>query len=169
MQYLKNRSAIVWGIAAALLTPGFVVAQADEQDEPAIEVAAQETIADDDIDEIVVVATGTRLDLEASQLAKQVITLDAVQLAAVGEPDLARTLARIPQNFGGATQAGAFNGANPAGGRDPLAGTNSFGRAANITGGASINLRGYGDDATLVLIDGKRMGSAGVMGGVNDI
>ncbi len=168
MQYLKNRPAIVWGVAITLLVPGFVLAQADEQEETVNE-ESEEIAADEVLDEIVVVGTGTRLELEASQLAKQVVTLDSVQLAAIGEPDLARTLARIPQNFGGAAQAGAFNGANPAGGRDPMSGTNKFGRAANITGGASINLRGYGDDATLVLIDGKRMGSAGVMGGVNDI
>ena len=169
MRYRKMRNAVVWGIATTLLSPGLVLAQADAQEESSNDVAEREAATEEVIDEILVVETGTLLELEASQMAKQVITLDSVQLAAIGEPDLARTLARIPQNFGGAVQAGAFNGANPAGGRDPLAGTNPFGRAANITGGASINLRGYGDDATLVLIDGKRMGSSGVMGGVNDI
>ena len=72
MQYLKYQSAIVSGIVATLLIPGLVLAQADEQSESVDEVSEQEAVTDEVIDEILVVETGTRLELESSQLAKQV-------------------------------------------------------------------------------------------------
>src|SRR5690606_10363040 len=39
----------------------------------------------------------------------------------------------------------------------------------NVTGASSINLRGLGNESTLILIDGRRIGKSGVFGGVSDI
>jgi outer membrane receptor protein involved in Fe transport len=68
-------------------------------------------------------------------------------------------LQQLPQNVFGAREVGAaLNGTGM-----------SFNGAVNITGGASINLRGLGSESTLVLLDGRRMGKSGVFGGVTDV
>ena len=40
---------------------------------------------------------------------------------------------------------------------------------ANFTGASTVNLRGLGSESTLVLVDGKRIGHSGALGGVTDI
>lgn len=106
-----------------------------------------------------VVVTGSRIAKVSSQMAANVISMDAESLRATGESTLEGALRQLPQNVYGSTEVGAVV---------PVSGM-SFNGALNITGGSSINLRGLGGESTLVLIDGRRIGKSGVYGGVSDI
>lgn len=111
----------------------------------------------ENVEEIVV--TGSRITRASSQVAANVIVMDAEALRATGENTLERALRQLPQNIYGATEVGAV-----------MSGTGmSFNGALNITGGSSINLRGLGSESTLVLIDGRRIGKSGLFGGISDI
>ena len=111
----------------------------------------------EEIEEIITV--GSRLGLDASKMAKQTVVITSEDLEKIGEPDLGRTLARIPQNWGGAQTAGAFNGS----------GTETFNGAYNINGAVSLNLRGLGTRETLVLVNGMRIGAGDITGNATDI
>lgn len=69
---------------------------------------------------------------------------------------MAQLLAALPQNFGGTANEGALNN-----GAD-RSGTNS-------TYANGVNLRGLGSDATLVLINGRRMAGTGSKGDFADV
>ena len=45
----------------------------------------------------------------------------------------------------------------------------SLNNVSNFTGASTVNLRGLGSESTLILIDGKRIGYNGFLGGVTDI
>jgi outer membrane receptor protein involved in Fe transport len=73
-----------------------------------------------------------------------------------GYATVAQALAALPQNFGGTANEGALqNGADRSG--------------ANGTFASGVNLRGLGSDATLVLVNGRRMAGVGAMGDFADI
>jgi outer membrane receptor protein involved in Fe transport len=105
------------------------------------------------------VVTGSRIATVASQLAANVIVLDAEALRTTGESTLEKALRQLPQNILGTSEIGTLV---PSGGM-------SFNGALNITGGSNINLRGLGAESTLVLIDGRRIGKSGIFGGASDI
>ena len=107
---------------------------------------------EEEVDEEVVV-TGSRLATDTSKLAGQNITFDEAYIKASGETTLERFLRRLPQNFQGTTE---FNGS-------------LLNNATNFTGASTVNLRGFGSNSTLILVDGRRRGSNGVLGGVTDI
>ena len=114
--------------------------------------------------------TGTRLSRPATELTANVLVLTADDLARFGEATLERVLQQLPQNIGGASEFGGANSTDETspglGGRfliDRLNGT------ANVTGASTVNLRGLGERATLILVDGKRIGSSGLLGGISDI
>ena len=114
--------------------------------------------------------TGSRLATAAGQRINNVIVLTADDLARFGEATLERVLRQLPQNVGGVTE---FGGANNTG--DTTSGLGSrfgLGRlngTANVSGASTINLRGLGERATLILVDGKRIGASGMLGGFSDI
>ena len=97
--------------------------------------------------------TGSRLGRPASELSGNLIVLDREAIRATGELTLARVLRQLPQN------------ANPT--------NETFGSrlngAENRTGAATVNLRGLGSESTLILVDGRRIGYSGILGGVTDI
>ncbi|WIO75048.1 TonB-dependent receptor [Porticoccaceae bacterium LTM1] len=110
-----------------------------------------------EVEELVV--TGSRIVRASSQVAANVLTLDAEALRGTGQSTLEGALRQLPQNIFGASEVGAT-----------AAGSGmSFNGALNITGGSSINLRGLGSESTLVLIDGRRIGKSGLFGGIADI
>ncbi|WIO73902.1 TonB-dependent receptor [Porticoccaceae bacterium LTM1] len=121
---------------------------------------ADEEQGDNEVEELVV--TGSRLKRDISQIASDVIVLDADTLQGMGEATLAGALRRLPQNFGGATPVGNFANLISA---DPV----TVGGAVNATAMNTVNLRGLGSESTLVLVDGKRFGKSGALGGVTDI
>ena len=134
--------------AIGLTAPGLAFAQDSEEERPP-----------ESVDEIVV--TGSSLNLAPSQMSKDVHIIDSDELAAIGEPTLGRVLARLPQNFGALGDTVSY--ANTSRDTGPANG------AANVGAAATVNLRGLGNDATLILVNGRRMGLSGIQGGLQDI
>lgn len=138
-------------LAVVVGTGGSVaVAQEPEQDEEDAEAQASE--AESTTVETVVV-TGSRIARQPSELSRNVIVLDRHAIRATGEFTLPRVLQQLPQNVNGtnATYGSRLNGVN------------------NKTGAATVNLRGLGSESTLILVDGRRVGYSGILGGVTDI
>ncbi|GIL39915.1 TonB-dependent receptor [Roseiterribacter gracilis] len=92
------------------------------------------------------VVTGTRIK-GAGPVGSEVVTLNREQISESGRTTTADVIRSIPQNSGlGAAEAARGN----------------FGSAIPNTGyGTGANLRGLGPDATLTLINGRRMAPAG--------
>ncbi len=83
-----------------------------------------------------------------------VVTRDQIDRS--GHATVAQALAALPQNFAGtANESTIGNGADRT--------------ATNATYGSGLNLRGLGSDATLVLINGRRMAGTGGKGDFADI
>lgn len=89
-----------------------------------------------------ITVTGTRI--RGADVASMTVAMTREGMRNVGQSSVAEAMRAIPQNFGG--------------GQNPGIGANvPQGRGADLGGGASINLRGLGSDATLTLLDGRRM------------
>jgi outer membrane receptor protein involved in Fe transport len=110
----------------------------------------QPTVVDD------VVVTGS-LIRGAGDGPSPVVTIDRDQMDREGRATVAQMLAALPQNFGGTANEAAL-GSN---GGD-RSGTNS-----NYANG--VNLRGLGSDATLVLVNGRRLAGTGAKGDFTDV
>jgi outer membrane receptor protein involved in Fe transport len=92
--------------------------------------------------------TGTRI--RGGVTASPTITITAQQIQNEGFTDLGEVIRNIPQNFKG--------GQNP----EVPAGNLGLGLAnENVTGGSSLNLRGLGPDASLTLLNGRRLSYGG--------
>ena len=122
-----------------------------------VNLASAQEDADDEEDEVLeledVRVTGSRLSRSPSEISGNLIVLDRDDIRASGELTLARLLRQLPQN------------ANPT--------NETYGSllntAGNKTGAATVNLRGLGSESTLILVDGRRVGYSGILGGVTDI
>src|SRR5690606_33275434 len=88
------------------------------------------------------VVTGSRI--RGAPVASQVIEIDAEDFRRAGHADLGQVVRSIPQSFGG--------GQNPGVGSNVPASS-----GVDVGGGASLNLRGIGSDATLTLLNGHRL------------
>ncbi|MDE0444708.1 MAG: TonB-dependent receptor plug domain-containing protein [Gammaproteobacteria bacterium] len=75
---------------------------------------------------------------------------------------------RLPQNIFGGTRAGGANSSTDYTGGNELA-LQAFNGTANVTGASTVNLRGIGERGTLILVDGRRIGQSGMLGGFSDI
>ena len=139
-----------------------VVRQAQEEEEDSEEPASADE--NEPIELAPQTVTGSRLPREPGQLAGQVITLTNEDLRNSGAPTLEQALRELPQNINGTTE---FLGTQLYADRDDLSGR-MLG-TANINGSSTINLRGLGESATLVLVNGKRVGDSGLIGGFVDI
>lgn len=89
-----------------------------------------------------VLVTGSRI--RGAPIASPVITRTAEDIRNEGQATLVDVIRTIPQNFGG--------GQNPGVGLNVPAASGS-----NVGEGASLNLRGIGSDATLTLLNGRRL------------
>ena len=139
-----------WPIALVVsLATTFAVAQ--EGDDEETEEQSQAADAEGPVETVVV--TGSRVARSPSELSRNVIVLDAEAIRATGEFTLARVLQQLPQNTNptNATYGSQLNGVK------------------NATGAATVNLRGLGSESTLILVDGRRVGHSGILGGVTDI
>lgn len=94
-----------------------------------------------------VTVTGTRI--RGGTTPSPVITIGSEQIQQEGFTDLGEVIRSVPQNFSGGQNPGV---AGVSGG----SGSNQ-----NITGGSGIDLRGLGPDATLTLLNGRRMSYGG--------
>lgn len=96
-----------------------------------------------------ITVTGTRI--RGGDTPSPVLTISAENIREEGFDDLGQVVRSVPQNFSG--------GQNP-----EVPGGNLLGGGVanqNITGGSGLNLRGLGPDATLTLINGRRMSYSG--------
>lgn len=85
-----------------------------------------------------------------------VVSIDRDRMDREGRATVAQLLAALPQNFGGTANEAALNNGGD------RSGTNS-------TYANGVNLRGLGSDATLVLINGRRMAGTGSKGDFADV
>ena len=101
------------------------------------------------------VVTGTLLKA-SGELASPVVMLDRDELDRRGRGTVADVLAELPQNYAGSGTAGALLSGADRGGSNGVVAT-------------GVNLRGLGTDATLVLINGRRMAGTGFRGEFADV
>ena len=95
-----------------------------------------------------VTVTGTRI--RGGTTPSPVITIDSEQIQQEGFTDLGDVIRSVPQNFSGGQNPGVAAGAAAGGPSNQ-----------NITGGSGFDLRGLGPDATLTLLNGRRMSYGG--------
>lgn len=99
--------------------------------------------------------TGTRI--RGGGTPSPVIAIDALQIQEEGFTDLGEVIRSVPQNFTGGQNPGVLMGNVTGGG---LANQ-------NMTGGSGLNLRGLGPDASLTLLNGRRMSYGGFVQAVD--
>ena len=95
-----------------------------------------------------VTVTGTRI--RGGSTPSPVIIIGSENIQEEGFTDLGEVIRSIPQNFSGGQNPGVAAGAYAGGFYNQ-----------NITGGSAANLRGIGQDATLTLLNGRRMSYGG--------
>jgi iron complex outermembrane recepter protein len=95
-----------------------------------------------------VTVTGTRI--RGGTTPSPVITIGSEQIQQEGFADLGEVIRSVPQNFAGGQNPGIAAGATGGGQGNQ-----------NITGGSGLNLRGLGQDASLTLLNGRRMSYGG--------
>lgn len=143
-----------WAIALAVsFATAFAAAQEDDEDDEETTQAIEPEDPTVGRAVEVVVVTGSRLAREPSELSRDVIVLDRDAIMASGELTLPRLLRQLPQNINATneTYGSRLNG------------------ATNVSGASTVNLRGFGSESTLILVDGRRVGYSGLLGGVTDI
>lgn len=120
------------GLCARAVAGGLIIERGDV-------IAAQVDPTDASTD---IVVTGSRI--RGAPVASPVIVRTASDLSDQGKTDLGDAVRSIPQSFGG--------------GQNPGIGINVPGNSGvDVGGGSSVNLRGLGSDATLTLLDGRRL------------
>lgn len=99
--------------------------------------------------------TGTRI--RGGSTPSPVIAIDALQIEQEGFTDLGEVIRSVPANFSGGQNPGVLMG-NVTG-----AGIAN----QNVSGGSGLNLRGLGPDASLTLLNGRRMAYGGFVQAVD--
>lgn len=99
-----------------------------------------------------IIVTGSRI--RGAPPASPVIRLTSEDIRNAGQTDLGQTLRSIPQNFNGGQNPGVGYG---------IRGADN----ANVNSGSSPNLRGLGPDATLTLLNGRRLAYGGVSNAID--
>ncbi len=125
---MKSRGSSL-ALAVALLVPGVALAQEEPADEAALDGASD------------IVVTGSRMR-GVAPVGSTVTTLSTADIADSGRVTLDRAIKELPQVF------------------DLGVSENSRGQSGgsgNIVYGNSINLRGIGPNATLIIVDGHRV------------
>ena len=101
-----------------------------------------------------VTVTGTRI--RGGITASPTTTITAKQIQNEGFSDLGEVIRSVSQNFNGGQNPGIVGGAEGGGIANQ-----------NISGGSSLNLRGLGPDATLTLLNGRRLAYTGFVQAVD--
>lgn len=96
-----------------------------------------------------ITVTGTRV--RGGHAASPLIVRDQEEMRNAGHSDLGTVIRSIPQNFTGGQNPGVWRGVSLAGERNN-----------NVTASSSINLRGLGPDATVTLLNGRRLSYDGI-------
>lgn len=117
------------------------------------QLAAEAEADATEVEEVVV--TGTLLRSAGAQ-ASPVVSLDRDALDQRGFATVAEALTDLPQNYAGSgTPSALLSYADPGG--------------SNSVAATGVNLRGLGPSATLVLVNGRRMGGTGSRGEFADV
>ena len=135
-------------VAAAPRT--FRVAQVDQESDGTLETVRGGRIDDgdkDDVDTIVVTGTNIR---GAAPVGSNIFVLDREAIDLTGLSTTQDVIKSLPQNYGG--------GPNEA---TTASGSTASGASFNPGLGAGANLRGLGTDATLTLVNGRRVVGSG--------
>jgi len=120
------------GLRVRQIAAGLIIERADS--------TAQDP--EPDVSESAIVVTGTRI--RGAPIASPVISIGQEQVRNSGQSDLGEVARSLPQSFGGGQNPGVgFNVPSSIGG--------------NVGGGSSFNLRGLGSDATLTILNGRRL------------
>ncbi|MCD9027837.1 TonB-dependent receptor [Luteimonas sp. BDR2-5] len=101
-----------------------------------------------------VIVTGTRI--RGGTTPSPVITIGSERIREEGFSDLGEVIRSVPQNFGGGQNPGVVSATGSG---------NIYNQ--NAGGGSSLNLRGIGPDATLTLLNGRRLAYGGLMQAVD--
>lgn len=96
-----------------------------------------------------VTVTGTRI--RGGTSPSPVVTIGSERIREEGFADMGQVIRSVPQNFSGGQNPGVASGAVAGGSANQ-----------NFTGGSAVNLRGLGPDATLTLLNGKRLSYDGI-------
>ncbi|MEO7361133.1 MAG: TonB-dependent receptor, partial [Gemmatimonadaceae bacterium] len=107
-------------------------------------IGAASQAAEDELTEVVITGTSIR---GVAPVGSPVVGLGEEELSARGATTLFEAVRQLPQIFNLGTSESNFSAANNAN--------------ANRTGGSGINLRGLSPEATLVLLDSRRVPPAG--------
>jgi outer membrane receptor protein involved in Fe transport len=119
-----------------------------EPDDPEGPAAASHTVEE-------VRVTGSNIRGH-SRGASPLVVMDARDIERTGRATVAEALQMLPQNFGGESTEGTVT-------------TRADRTGTNAGYGTAVNLRGLGPDATLVLVDGRRMAGSGLRGDFADV
>lgn len=120
---------------------------------PSARPADAEIDAPHEVDEIRVTGTHIR---GAGEGPSPLLVIDREGLERSGHATVAAALQALPQVFGGESTEGTV-------------GTRADRQGTNASFGTGVNLRGLGPDATLVLVDGRRMAGSGLKGDFTDL
>jgi len=88
--------------------------------------------------------------------AAPVMVLDRTAIDRSGQTTIAGVLNQLPQSFGGLNTEGTVA-------------TGADGQGSNTSYATGVNLRGLGSNATLVLVNGRRVGGSGTAGDFADL
>lgn len=102
-----------------------------------------------------ILVTGTRI--RGGQTPSPVISIGARQIREEGFANLGEVIRSVPQNFSGGQNPGVSSG--------NISGAGLANQ--NLTGGSALNLRGLGPDATLTLLNGRRLAYGGFVQSVD--
>ncbi|MBJ7499606.1 MAG: TonB-dependent receptor [Sphingopyxis sp.] len=127
------------GFAAVRGASGSVAIVRAGNDQSAGDISSGLAGADRDI-----VVTGTRI--KGADTPSPVLRVTETDIRDAGFSDVGEVIRSIPQNFGGGQNPGVALGS---------------GNNTNLTGGSAFNLRGLGPDATLTLLNGRRLSYGG--------
>jgi iron complex outermembrane recepter protein len=138
------------GSAAAQQPAKEQQASAVTEDERSAEASQPSTAIE--LEQITV--TGTRI--RGGTSPSPVITIGAEHIREEGFTDLGEVIRSVPQNFAGGQNPGIVAGAEGGGIANQ-----------NTSGGSALNLRGLGPDATLTLLNGRRLAYSGFVQAVD--
>ena len=145
------RSTLAAALASLLPLYSATAQETQVQDARDASPPAEEGRAEGDPTQLETIqVTGTRI--KGGAVPSPVITIGSERIQEEGFTDLGEVIRSIPQNFSGGQNPGVAAGAT--------AGAGGIANQ-NITGGSSLNLRGLGPDATLTLLNGRRLSYGG--------
>lgn len=154
---LRARRTPIAASSAPSDAPSGAVSGAPSSLSAGLDAQASQSPASADRDPVVVseIVVGSNIR-GAGHGASPVLILDRGDIDRAGYSSVAEALAALPQAFGGlASEDASTTGADPSG--------------TNVSEASGVNLRGLGADATLVLVNGRRLAGTGSKGDFADV